>query len=176
MLPNGTTCRASAGICDVTDVCDGSSKACPADAKSTAVCRPSTGTCDVAESCDGVGDTCPADGFVADGTNCDDALFCNGTQTCTGGTCGGGSSPCAMGQSCDESGNVCFIGNCPVSPASCATAGKNKLLIKNNTSDNNKDKLVWKWTKGAAASTQTDFADPVTGRRTTRCASTPGTR
>ncbi|MFN8640882.1 MAG: hypothetical protein U0802_04190 [Candidatus Binatia bacterium] len=40
VLPNGTTCRGSAGACDVTEACDGSSKFCPADAKSTA-----TGTC-----------------------------------------------------------------------------------------------------------------------------------
>ena len=32
---------------------------CPADAKSVAQCRASAGVCDVAESCDGVGDNCP---------------------------------------------------------------------------------------------------------------------
>jgi hypothetical protein len=160
VLPNGTTCRASAGVCDVTDTCNGSSKVCPADAKSTAQCRGAAGVCDVAESCDGVGDNCPADGFVSDGTNCDDSAYCNGTQTCTAGVCGGGSSPCPMGQSCDESTDSCFVGDCPVNPVVCAAAQKNKLLIKNKT-DNSKDKLVWKWTKGDAT-TQTQFGDPTT--------------
>ena len=54
-----------------------------------------------------------------------------------------------MGQSCDEGSDLCFSGDCPVNPVSCRTAGKNKLLIKNKT-DDSKDKLVWKWTKGAA--------------------------
>jgi hypothetical protein len=158
VLPNGTTCRASAGVCDVTEACDGSSKFCPSDSKSTAVCRGAAGACDVAEVCDGLNDDCPADGFVADGTNCDDTNFCNGTQTCTGGVCGGGSTPCGMGQSCDEGSDSCFVGDCPVNPVSCRTAAKNKLLIKNKT-DDTKDKLVWKWTKGDGT-TQGEFGDP----------------
>jgi hypothetical protein len=35
LLPNGATCRASAGVCDLTETCDGVSDTCPADAKST---------------------------------------------------------------------------------------------------------------------------------------------
>jgi len=160
VLPNGTTCRASAGVCDMTDACNGSSKVCPADAKSTAQCRGAAGVCDVAETCDGVGDNCPADGFVSDGTNCDDTNFCNGTQTCTGGVCGGGTSPCGMGQSCDENSDLCFTGSCPANASVCRTAAKNKVLIKNKA-DNGKDKLIWKWTKGAAT-TQVEFGDPTT--------------
>src|SRR5262249_3650138 len=38
--PNPPVCRAAAGVCDVADTCPGTSSACPADAKSTAVCRP----------------------------------------------------------------------------------------------------------------------------------------
>ena len=165
LLPTGTSCRTSAGACDTAEVCDGVAALCPSDAKSTAVCRAASGVCDIAESCDGVGNDCPSDGFVTDGTNCDDALYCNGTQTCTGGVCGGGTSPCGMGESCDETGNVCFSGDCPVTPASCLTAAKNKVLIKNNTSDDSKDKLVWKWAKGAATSLG-DFSDPVGGTAT----------
>src|SRR5205823_3488808 len=64
---------------------DGSSATCPADAKSTAVCRPSAGICDVTESCDGVGDNCPTDGFVAAGTTCRAAAgVCDLAETCTG--------------------------------------------------------------------------------------------
>ena len=158
VLPSGTTCRASAGVCDPAEACNGTSKLCPADAKSTASCRAAAGVCDVAESCDGVGNDCPANGFVADGTSCDDTAYCNGMQACSGGVCGGGTNPCAMGQSCDEASNSCFVGDCPAAPSSCRTAGKNKLLIKNK-SDDSKDKLIWKWSKGAAT-TQAEFGDP----------------
>ena len=65
-----------------------------------------------------------------------------------------------MGQSCDESSDSCFVGDCPVNPVVCRAAAKNKLLIKNKT-DDTKDKLVWKWTKGDAT-TQGEFGDPVT--------------
>jgi len=158
--PATTVCRGSAGVCDVADTCDGSSKFCTADGKSTAQCRASGGVCDVAESCDGSGNDCPADGFVSDGTNCEDSNFCNGTQTCTGGVCGGGTTPCGVGESCDEGSDICFLGECPVNPSSCRTAQKNKVLIKNKA-DNTKDKLVWKWTKGDGT-TQPEFGDPLT--------------
>ena len=158
--PATTQCRGSAGVCDVAETCDGSGKSCPSDAKSTAECRASSGACDMAESCDGSGNDCPADGFVSDGTNCEDSNFCNGTQTCTGGVCGGGTTPCGVGESCDEGSDICFLGECPVNPSSCRTAQKNKVLIKNKA-DNTKDKLVWKWTKGDGT-TQPEFGDPLT--------------
>ncbi|MBX3026564.1 hypothetical protein KF840_16790 [bacterium] len=167
VLPNGSTCRASAGVCDVTEVCDGTNKTCPADAKSTAVCRSAAGVCDVTEVCDGLNNDCPANDFVADGTNCDDSNFCNGTQTCSGGVCGGGSSPCGVGESCDESLDLCFTGDCPVNPVSCRGAAKNKLLIKNKPNDD-QDKLIWKWAKGDAT-TQTEFADPTTSATYALC-------
>ncbi len=160
VLPNGTTCRASAGVCDAADACDGVSKVCPNDGKSTAQCRASAGACDVAEICDGVGNDCPADALQPDGTNCDDTNFCNGTQTCTAGVCGGGTTPCGVGQSCDEGTASCFSGSCPINAVTCRTAAKNKVLIKNKT-DDTKDKLIWKWTKGAQTSTA-DFGDPTT--------------
>jgi len=37
---------------------------------------------------------------------CDDGLFCNGAETCAGGTCQPGSDPCP-GQSCDEGTDTC---------------------------------------------------------------------
>ena len=52
--PTARRVAASAGVCDPAETCTGSSAACPADAKSTAVCRASAGVCDVAENCDGV--------------------------------------------------------------------------------------------------------------------------
>jgi hypothetical protein len=60
---SGFECRASAGICDVAETCDGVGTTCPTDvfAPNTTVCRASTGGCDTAESCTGTGATCPAD-------------------------------------------------------------------------------------------------------------------
>jgi choice-of-anchor A domain-containing protein len=65
-------CRASAGICDVSEFCTGSSVSCPVDSfqPSSTVCRVSAGVCDVAESCTGSGASCPADGFQPSGTVC----------------------------------------------------------------------------------------------------------
>jgi hypothetical protein len=52
----------------------------------------------------------------------------------------------------------CLNDACPASPLSCRTAGKSLLLLKNKTPDS-KDKLVWKFIKGAQT-TQSDLADP----------------
>lgn len=62
-LAGGTACRASAGVCDVAEVCDGSSPACPADAR------------------------------AADGTACPDGIGCNGAETCAAGVCTAGAPP-----------------------------------------------------------------------------------
>jgi hypothetical protein len=168
VLASGTTCRTAAGVCDFSETCDGAGSDCPADgANSSAQCRASAGVCDVAETC-GVGDDCPADGFQPDGTNCDDSTFCNGVQICTAGACGGSSSPCMMGETCDEGGDVCFTGNCPPSPSACMVAAKNKVLIKNNTSDDTKDKVLFKWLKGPLT-TQSTFADPITAANYSLC-------
>jgi len=78
-------CRPAAGVCDLAETCTGTSAACPADAKSTAVCRPAAGVCDVTESCDGVHDTCPADAAQPAGTVCRPAAgACDLAETCDG--------------------------------------------------------------------------------------------
>jgi hypothetical protein len=167
VLPAATSCRAAAGVCDVAEVCDGASKLCPSDGKSTAECRASVGVCDFAESCDGVANDCPADVTEPDGTSCEDGVFCNGMQTCTGGVCGGGAPPCALGENCDEAAELCFTGACPTNAVACRMAAKSKVLIKNK-SDNSKDKLIWKWIKGAAT-TQMEFGDPTTAAEYALC-------
>ncbi|MFN2427105.1 MAG: hypothetical protein ABR587_11740 [Candidatus Binatia bacterium] len=139
---SGNTCRASAGVCDVAEVCSGSAAACPADAKvgSGVICRADEGECDVAEVCSGSNVDCPANGFEPTGTECigdgnvctddecdgfgtcqntpntdpcDDGLFCNGTDTCEGGSCSGhAGDPCAQGgvcgDECNETADNCF--------------------------------------------------------------------
>ena len=115
-----TECRASAGSCDLAENCTGSSAACPADAKSTAVCRGSAGVCDVAESCDGVNDDCPADAFEPASTVCRaSAGQCDVAENCTGtgplcpsdakstALCRASAGVCDVAESCDGVNDDC---------------------------------------------------------------------
>jgi hypothetical protein len=63
LVAAGTTCRPSAGICDVAETCTGTSGACPANGFVPAgtTCRASAGACDLAETCTGSSATCPPD-------------------------------------------------------------------------------------------------------------------
>src|SRR6185369_12880090 len=131
---------------------------CSADGKqsTSTVCRASTNACDAAENCDGSNNACPADVNQPDGTSCSDGLFCNGAETCQSGACSAGTNPCTF--ICSEGTDSCLTTVCPSVPSACRTAQKNLLLIKNKA-DNSKDKLIWKWIKGAATTTA-EFADP----------------
>lgn len=83
----GTVCRAAAGPCDVDEVCDGVTTACPADglAKAGTICRASAGDCDIAETCTGKSTACPADGFSSAGSVCRvPAGPCDVAESCTG--------------------------------------------------------------------------------------------
>jgi hypothetical protein len=155
-------CRTAAGVCDAAENCPGTpGGACPADQKEPngTVCRAAVNACDVAETCNGSSNTCPADAKQPDGTSCSDGLFCNGAETCASGACTPGTPPCNMVQTCSEGLDECLSTACPSAPLTCRTALKSLLLIKNNTSNDNKDKLTWKFIKGAAT-TQMDLADP----------------
>jgi hypothetical protein len=63
---------ADAGLCGEPEVCDGASKACPADVKkpSGTICRPSAGCCDSAERCCGTSKACPVNTFAPATTVC----------------------------------------------------------------------------------------------------------
>jgi len=60
-LTSTTSCRASAGVCDVQENCTGASYACGADTKMSASyqCRGQTGPCDNPSNCDGTNNACP---------------------------------------------------------------------------------------------------------------------
>lgn len=92
-LAAGVVCRAAVGDCDLDETCDGTSRACPPDARagSDRICRPAVSVCDMEERCDGSLSTCPPDEHVPDGTLCSDALTCNGDEACSAGTCAVGS-------------------------------------------------------------------------------------
>lgn len=55
---------------------------------------------------------------------------------------------------------MCFTGFCPQNAVMCRTAAKSLLVIKDKV-DSNKDKLIWKWIKGATT-LLSEFADPST--------------
>jgi hypothetical protein len=167
----GDVCRPAAGDCDVQEECDGESFDCPPDTirPDGFVCRADAGECDIAEECDGVTTACPANAFEDDGTSCtDDGLHCTGVEECQGGSCVGDGDPCTVGV-CDEVTNQCIAAGCETAPlAGCRLAGKSILVIKDN-SDNTKDKLVYKWLKGALPSVQADYADPTDTADYTLC-------
>ena len=56
--------------CDGTDSCDGAGNCDDGYLASTSTCRPSAGQCDVAESCTGTSGACPANGFQPNTTSC----------------------------------------------------------------------------------------------------------
>jgi hypothetical protein len=61
-------------------------------------------------------------------------------------------------------------GTCPVCDtaiAGCLAAGKSTLLLK-NSADDTKDKLAWKWVKGAETALQ-DLGDPTATTKYTLC-------
>lgn len=104
------------------------------------------------------------------GAPCPDATVCNGDETCDGaGACNPGTpldcddaSLCTQ-DSCDPSGGCANAG-----PAvGCRTALKSTLILKNSTEDA-RDKLVWKWIKGQSTS-QAEFGVPTATTRYALC-------
>lgn len=85
----GAVCAAAAETCQGAAICRGGSCIfLPAPAGT--VCRPIQALCDLAEVCDGVSTACPADAKVEDTTPCGDGNPCTRDATCQGGICTGG--------------------------------------------------------------------------------------
>ncbi|HSP98646.1 MAG TPA: hypothetical protein VL049_15600 [Candidatus Dormibacteraeota bacterium] len=137
---------ANGDCCDVDCQFEANGSACPADGN---VCTDDV--CDGAGSC-GVFNTAPCN----DGDACTQGDICNGAGTCVGPT----ATDCGDGDACTADSCVsptgCVNDDAPAS--GCLTAGKSLMLIKDST-DDSKDKLLWKWIKGAAF-TQMDLGDP----------------
>src|SRR5262249_55919948 len=68
-------------FCNGTDTC--TSGACSTHAGDP--CPGADGDANCSETCDETADACT--GADADGSACNDGLFCNGTDTCTSGAC-----------------------------------------------------------------------------------------
>jgi hypothetical protein len=66
------------------------------------------------DDCDGLTDCADPD---CEGVACDDGQYCNGTDLCAAGTCGGhAGDPCVAGSTCDESLDRCIgcsVTGCP---------------------------------------------------------------
>lgn len=125
---SGTVCRASDGVCDVAEVCDGTSGSCPADTFVDAGvrCRPSIGACTLEASCSGTLPFCP-DPPVADGTPCDDGWECSLGDRCVGGVCeflatADAGTPCLDGDPCSATSVCDGWVNCVLATAVQCTA------------------------------------------------------
>ncbi len=135
---SGQTCRATAGVCDLAETCNGASGTCPADLKSTALCRASAGFCDVAENCNGVGNNCPLDQFQPGSLNCRaSAGACDPAENCTGFSancpadakrpngfvCRTSAGFCDVAETCDGSSDSCPADGFQPSSVTCRAAG-----------------------------------------------------
>jgi hypothetical protein len=123
LYPRGTTCRASAGICDVAETCAGAGAPCPADAFLTGnVCRASAGACDLPETCSGASATCPSDVVAPSATVCRPLSgICDVAETCTGSSvacppdgvavagtvCRAAAGGCDIAEACTGTGTAC---------------------------------------------------------------------
>jgi len=125
----GMVCRPSVGVCDVTEICTGTSGACPTDAfrPPTYVCRTTApGGCDVPEYCTGSGPACPVDGFAPSTTVCRvSAGECDVAENCPGNgvmcPANGFASPTTV---CRAPAGVCDVGeNCTGTGITCPVDG-----------------------------------------------------
>ena len=117
--------------------------------------------CDGSGGC-GVFNMAPCD----DGDACTDGDICDGAGGCAGPTptdCD--DNDACTADSCVSPTTGCVNANAPA--GGCLIAAKSSVLIK-NAADNTKDKLLWKWIKGAAVSSM-DLADPVTSAEYRLC-------
>lgn len=132
VVKTGVTCRPASDLCDVADVCDGTSMACSSDRLATkgTPCRPVAGPCDVEESCTGTVKACPANAFKSTSTlcraaagACDAAEYCTGSEaSCpsdryqpTFSTCRAAAGPCDTPEYCSG-----FTIDCPMDKFSAA--------------------------------------------------------
>jgi hypothetical protein len=136
----GTTCRASRGVCDPAEACDGVAAACPADARTPAgtVCGAATGPCELDATCTGTSSSCPARTFVAAGTVCRDvAGTCDVAEACDGASpacppdehvargseCSPSLGDCDLAEACDGTSAACPADTRRGSETTCRTSG-----------------------------------------------------
>jgi hypothetical protein len=103
----GDVCRPATSVCDVAEVCSGTSVECPPDKVNVAgtPCRAAISVCDVTELCDGERPYCPPDAVAVADTLCRSAsLPCDVEERCDG------SSPICPRDLVAEAGVACSDG------------------------------------------------------------------
>ena len=106
------TCRATAGSCDVAEICSSSSATCPTNAfaSSAMVCRAATDTCDLAESCTGSSALCPADALEPSTFVCRSSRgVCDPAETCTGASATCPPEASVVGTVCRPAAGACDV-------------------------------------------------------------------
>jgi cysteine-rich repeat protein len=110
-----TVCRASAGVCDIEETCDGAGT-CPDDSFADAgtLCRSGSGDlCDPDEQCTGSGPSCPSDVLSSAGTVCNPGSgdLCDPDEVCSGtaGQACPADSFASAGTLCRGSAGVCDV-------------------------------------------------------------------
>jgi len=103
--PAGTVCRSASGECDETESCTGSSSSCPSDGK-----KPSGTACtDDGNEC--TDDECNGSSTICQHPNnsdpCDDGFYCNGTDTCSNGSCSQHTGDPCDPLDCDDDIDAC---------------------------------------------------------------------
>ncbi|HYC00902.1 MAG TPA: hypothetical protein VEC57_17345 [Candidatus Limnocylindrales bacterium] len=142
LRPANTVCRAAASSCDVAEVCNGTSGACPANGfqPSGTACAADSNPCTL-DQCDGAG-TCahPAGnaGTVcrAAANACDVAETCSGASTtCPANGFAGSGTPCASNNVfCDGVEQCNGAGSC-ISPGNPCTGGAFCANLCNESQD-----------------------------------------
>jgi hypothetical protein len=122
---NCSASDAAASPCDDALFCNGADTcaegACSQHAGSP--CPGADGDADCSETCNEASDACTA--ADPNASPCDDALYCNGTDTCAGGTCSvHAAKPCndddlCTSDSCSEPDDECF--HSPIDPCGTTT-------------------------------------------------------
>ncbi|HXC50953.1 MAG TPA: hypothetical protein VN634_08720 [Candidatus Limnocylindrales bacterium] len=115
--PNGSACNDGL-FCTGADTCSGGT--CSMHAGNA--CKGSDGDSNCVESCNEAAKNCA--GSDPNGSPCNDGLFCNGSDTCSGGSCSVHSgNPCAgadgdgnCSESCNESADSCTAADANASP------------------------------------------------------------
>ena len=140
---SGDPCGAGESCDETTDICDLSTSfcgdgacgsgedcnSCPTDCAAKFNGNPRSRYCcdgDIAPDC---GDArCSEGGFFCgdqqgctSDADCEDNLFCTGTETCVNDSCESSGDPCGAGQSCDEDSDSCDSVSCGANKATCSS-------------------------------------------------------
>ncbi len=134
--------------------CDGAG-ACTLEPNGT-LCRASAGVCDVVENCTGASENCPLDALEPNGTTCVDGLFCTMTDVCQGGQCIGYGNPCPYGAACNEYTDTCksitetstttsavTTSSSSTTPTSSSTTPTSSSTTPTSSSTTSSTSLIW---------------------------------